>query len=140
MELQAEMLTVKTRAQKESFYKVIPGQILAKLQQGFLNMQHLPGVSSHKYPGSGSGFIASSFRSSTRVHSVGRPGRFQARCGGTRAQRWGTLVITRFFDLPMQQAYVHPAYHQSERSPRVVPNTGGCNATLRLSLLRGRPR
>ena len=42
VELQAEMLTVKTRAQKESFYKVIPGQILAKLQQGFLNMQHLP--------------------------------------------------------------------------------------------------
>ena len=28
----------------------------------------------------------------TRVHSVGRPGRFQARCGGTLAQRWDSVA------------------------------------------------
>ena len=35
----------------------------------------------------GSGRNASSFRSSTGVHTRGRPGCFHARCGGTRAQR-----------------------------------------------------
>jgi hypothetical protein len=34
-----------------------------------------------------SGFRSSGFRSRRGVHSVGRPGRFQASAGGTRAQR-----------------------------------------------------
>jgi hypothetical protein len=42
-----------------------------------------PGLPSHTWPGSGSGFMASGFRASTRVQVVGSPGCFEARCGGT---------------------------------------------------------
>jgi hypothetical protein len=47
----------------------------------------LPGASSQTWPGSGSGFTASGFRSSTRVQWVGSCGRLQASPGGTQAQR-----------------------------------------------------
>jgi hypothetical protein len=47
----------------------------------------LPGTASQTYPGCGSGFMASGFRSSTGTHWVGSPGRFQANPGGTLAQR-----------------------------------------------------